>query len=158
MSNNDPSDNSISTLGMLDLVNNASQVAKRGRDLETPLTIFEFTERLTFLLMVGYLTHEQAAALHDWFDKQGAMKLPDLPGPEGVAGPRMYEILATKIHFGPQGATSGPENIFSDFVHAVAGAIDTVITDTIAVLEAGTALLHAGTELLHEVHEILLEA
>jgi hypothetical protein len=139
---------------MLDHAAAANQ-ASRAQPSGSPVTIFEWTERLSFLLTVGYLTREQAGALHDWFEQQGAMPLPDLPGPEGVSGPRMYEMLTTRIHFGPRGATKGPENIFEDFASAVAGVIDSVVSSTIDVLSAGTALLQAGTDLLHEVHEIL---
>lgn len=145
------------TLALLQAANQSNQMAKKARNNDEPLTLFAFTQQLSFLLTIGYLTNEQAAALHDWFDKQGAVKLPDLPGPDGITGPRMYELMATRIHFAPQGGAVGPENIFEDIGHALTSLASTVIDETVRLLEAGTGLLQAGTELLHELHTILAE-
>lgn len=43
-----------------------SQVVRKGREVDDPLSELQFAAQLNFLLTIGYLTEEQAAALFNW--------------------------------------------------------------------------------------------
>jgi hypothetical protein len=138
----------------LDAAARAFQATKR-RTTDGAPNLITFASQLQFLLTIGYLTKEQATALVSWFQSSGTMALPALPGPDGIAGPTMYEILSTRIHFGTPprpGADGALEFDIGDFFSGlVSGLSDLAST----VLDGVTDVLQAGTELIHEIHEVL---
>jgi hypothetical protein len=145
----------------LDAAARAFQAIKKRPANGTP-DLITFASQLQFLLTIGYLTREQAETLLRWFQSAGMIKLPMLPGPEGISGPTMYEVLSTAIHFGTppevfkvEGTGPVAADIFDFFSGLVSGVGDLIVTVTDGVgtvLEAGTGLIQAGTQLVHELH------
>ena len=79
--------------------------------MSNTLSELQFAAQMNFLLTIGYLTEEQAAALFNWFHNGGRVKLPSLTGPEGISSTTMYEVLSTAIHFRrPPGVLGVPED------------------------------------------------
>ena len=142
------------------------QKAVRGRVKDSTVNEFDFTSQLSFLVTVGYLTKEQARVLLSWFLSQGMMRLPDLPSPDGVPSPTMYETLSTAIHFGtPPGALDaagdgapGVLEFFSGLVGIVTDAIGETLDGITDVLNAGTALLQAASGLVQDLHDLVVQA
>jgi hypothetical protein len=136
----------------------------RLRSADGAPDLVTFASQLQFFLTIGYLTKEQAEALVRWFQSVGMMKLPPLPGPDGISGPTMSEILSTAIHFGtPQEVfdvegigpvAAGIGDFFSGLVQGIGDLVDTALDGVTSVLEAGTGLIQAGTELVHELHAL----
>ncbi len=158
MTTNDAPAGGGSTTGLLDMAGAASTVSRGGKQKGVPPTQFEFTLQLSFLLTIGYLTKDQAGVLSQWFDSSGALKLPDLPGPDTGPQPRMYELITTRIHFAPRPSATGPENIFEDIASAVSDFVGDVLDSVTGVLDAATTTLQAAASLVHEVHDLVVLA
>lgn len=126
--------------------------------------VLTFSSQLQFLLTIGYLTKDQADALLRWFLSSGTMKLPALPAPAGVAGPAMYEILSTAVHFATpagvvdigDGAGADIGDFFAGLVQGIGDLIGTVTDGVTSILQAGTGLIEAGTQLVHEIHDLVV--
>lgn len=158
MSTSDSAEGRPSNAALLDIAHAANESIKSGRQNGTPPSEFDFTAQLSFLLTIGYLTREQAGVLLQWFQSAGALKLPDLPGPESAPQPRMYELITTRIHFPPRVSATGPENFFDDLAHAVTSLVTDVLDGVTEVLDAATSTLQAAGALVHEVHDLVVLA
>jgi hypothetical protein len=146
----------------LDAADRAHSAAATPRADGTRIDGLTFSGQLNFLVTIGYLTKDQGKALFDWFNASGMMKLPVLPDPAGAPSPSMYETLSTSIHFNtPAGALDGTHGVLSDIGDFFTGAfeaagdlIDTVLTGTATVLNAGTALVQATSVLVGQLHTL----
>jgi hypothetical protein len=164
-----------------DSAEQAFQIVQTRRHGDGPPDKFEFGAHLQFLLTIGYITKPQALALKQWFDNEGMIKLPDEPGPEGMPSPTMYEILATKIHFGtpepvrrviesrasvagdsssgrrPTDRVDGEEELAADVLGFFTGLLGGVADAITTVLDGVTTTLQAGTDLVHAASELVHE-
>jgi hypothetical protein len=140
--------------------------ARKAGTTDAPPSEFDFLNKLSFFVTIGYLTKDQATALFEWFHSSGMKKLPPLEGPAGVQPPTMYEILSTAIHFGtPREVLEGQDlsgadigDFFSGLAHAVGDLVGGVLDDVSGVLDSATALLQAASQLVHEVHDAVVLA
>jgi hypothetical protein len=147
----------------LDAAHRAHLAATTPRATGTRIGDLEFSGQLNFLVTIGYLTKDQAAALFAWFKANGMMQLPALPDPTGAPSPSMYETLSTAIHFGTpagvlhaeHGILDGIGDFFSGLLGGVTDLIDTTLGGVTAVLQAGTALVQAGSQLVGQLHELV---
>ena len=136
----------------------AAQAVRGGRPTG-PVDRTTFFGQVSFLTTIGYLTNDQAQALITWFLNRGATPLPNLPGPDNIPSPKMYDILATSIRFNtPKDPAPADADIFDWFSGALdaIGDLITTTTDGIAhVLDSGTALVQAGTQLVMAIGTVL---
>jgi hypothetical protein len=148
----------VDTASDLDSASRAHQAGTARRQAEAPVDEVTFFGQLSFLVTIGYLSNAQADALIDWFKAKGATPLPAIPGPDGLPGPTMYEILGTSIHFGTLSSTGVAEfGILDDFLSALSGVgdlVETVCQGATQVLNAGTALIQAATALVQQLQTI----
>jgi hypothetical protein len=117
----------------LDAAHRAHVAATTPRTASGPVDELTFVGQLSFLVTVGYLTKDQAAALIAWFNSGGMTPPPPIGGPDGIIGPSMYEILSTAIHFGlPTATDSGTHGLLA----SIGSMLDTAISAATDALQS----------------------
>jgi hypothetical protein len=123
-------------------VAHAYQAATAPVRAEAEANSVTFQSKLTFLVAVGYLTHQQAETLLRWFRSEGVYPLMPIPGPAWVDGQTLYDILRT----GSTLAAASPSE-FDPF--AFLGHVVGVVADRVGgVLETTPGILQAAVDVL----------
>jgi len=128
----------------LDAAHRAHVAATTPRTDGSTVDEVAFFGKLSFLVTIGYLSKDQAAALIAWVNSGGLTPPPPLPDPDGIIGPSVYEMLITAIHFGApaEAADHTTHGFFGTLLSQVGQLVDTVIggaSDALASSPLGTA-------------------
>jgi hypothetical protein len=123
----------------------AYQAATAPVRAETEANSVAFQSKLTFLVAVGYLTHQQAETLLRWFRSEGVYPLMPIPGPAWVDGLTLYEILRTASTLATAGRSEfDPYGFLGHLVGVVADRVG-------GVLESAPGILQAAVDVLEEL-------